>query len=294
MICSCWTIFISFLGVFSRSSRLPSMEFQPEIIASNDQSIGQLKCEIYTGEICRPYLGSNYVSNSHLDIEVTLLDNLRQLSKKCQDFLLPIICLFVYPMCDEQQTDIRSICRQSCFYFQNHSCMREFSFLQNLPTCDNLPPSSDDHRSCLKINPFRTSEETNIENPSIFEQFFTPFNSFPMVALSIILPIIFICLLISILCCCYYCRNGKRAKNLSATKRPSSHLFLSPFQSNIQQTMATSSISSTNTNLTNSNHRSMILTDIPFANLRFLQEIGEGNERRSKGVDREIFDLTFR
>lgn len=139
------------------------MEFQPEIIASNDQTIDQLKCELYTGEICRSYLGSKYVSNSHLDIETTLLDNLRLLSKKCHDFLLPIICLFVYPICDEQQNDIRSICRQTCFYFQNHSCMREFSFVQNLPTCDNLPPSSDDHRSCLKINSSRNSKANEIQ-----------------------------------------------------------------------------------------------------------------------------------
>ena len=133
------------------------MEFQPEIIASNEQTIEQLKCEIYKGDICRPYLGSKYVSIANIEIEENLIDNLQLVSKKCQEFLLPMICLFVYPICDEYQKDIRSICRKSCFYYQNHSCMREFSYLHNLPTCDNLPPSSDD-QSCLKIHLYRNGK----------------------------------------------------------------------------------------------------------------------------------------
>jgi hypothetical protein len=49
------------------------------------------------------------------------------LSKECQQILLPMICLFVYPICDINQINIRSICRKTCYDFQNHSCMKGFS-----------------------------------------------------------------------------------------------------------------------------------------------------------------------
>jgi hypothetical protein len=140
--------------------RLPSIEFQPEIISNNEQSIDKLKCEIYTGNICRKILSSKYISVTNLDqneIEQNLIDNMKYLSNKCQEFLLPMICLFVYPICDNNQINIRSICRKSCYYFQNNSCMKGFSHSHHIPTCENLPPSSDDI-SCMKINQYRNGK----------------------------------------------------------------------------------------------------------------------------------------
>lgn len=100
-----------------------------------------------------------------------------------------------------------------------------------------------------------------------------PFNGFPMVVLSIVLPIIFICLLISIICCCYYYRNGKRAKDITKAKNESAEKFLSPFHPTVHRNIAVAS----STSSTNTNHRP--LTEIPFGNIRLVQEIGEGKTR---------------
>jgi hypothetical protein len=91
-----------------------------------------------------------------------------------------MICLFTYPICDNDRLNIRSICRHSCHYFQNNACSNLFSYqktysnrkltkenrrkkkpkflffvivqiLQNIPTCDNLPPTSDDS-SCINLD----------------------------------------------------------------------------------------------------------------------------------------------
>ena len=184
-----------------------------------------------------------------------------------------MICLFVYPICDENRLDIRSICRKSCFYFQNHSCMKQLSHSLNSPTCENLPPSSDDS-SCVRINPYRNNQtKMNKETmPSIFQRLVSSWNSLPVILLSICLPVGLICLFVLILLCCYRDENTR--------KTPSNHL-LSPFHSTVHQNIISSSSSSTNTNFTNMNHRQMglgghSLCEIPFANIRFLQEIGEG------------------
>ena len=109
-----------------------------------------------------------------------------------------------------------------------------------------------------------------------------------MVVLSIVLPIIFICLLISIICCCYYYQNGRRAKDITKAKNESAERFLSPFHPIVHRNIAVaSSTSSTNTNLTNSNHRP--LTEISFGNIRFVQEIGEGKRRKNVIEDCERF-----
>ena len=217
---------------------------------------------------------SKYISNSNLDIEQNLIDNIKYLSNECQRFLLPMICLFVYPICDENRLDIRSICRKSCFYFQNHSCMKQLSHTLNGPTCENLPPSSDDP-SCVQINPYRTNQtKMNQETmSSIFQRIVSSWNSLPVILLSICLPVGLICLFALILLCCYRNEN---------TRKTQSNLLLSPFHSTVHQNIISSSSSSTNTNFTNLNHRQMglsghALCEIPFTNIRFLQEIGEGN-----------------
>lgn len=41
-----------------------------------------------------------------------------------------MICLFTYSICDNDRLNTRSICRQSCHYFQNNACSNLFSFPQ--------------------------------------------------------------------------------------------------------------------------------------------------------------------
>ncbi len=68
-----------------------------------------------------------------------------------------MICLFVYPICDNNRRNIRSICRKSCYYFQNNTCMKGFNS-QSIPTCEKLPPSSD-NPSCIKIDQHRNGKK---------------------------------------------------------------------------------------------------------------------------------------
>ncbi|CAF3276796.1 unnamed protein product, partial [Rotaria sp. Silwood2] len=150
---------------------LPSIEFQPEIIMNNDETSNKLKCELYTGSICRSIISSQYISTANRNqktIEDTLIENLKfftnnqLLSNECRKLLLPMICLFTYPICDNDRLNTRSVCRRSCYYFQNDACPNLFNFqhpqtysnfelLQNMPTCDNLPPTSDDS-SCMSLD----------------------------------------------------------------------------------------------------------------------------------------------
>jgi hypothetical protein len=167
--------------------RLPSIEFQPEIVTNTELSSNKLKCELYTGNICRTIIGTQYISTStqnQKDIEQNLVENLKYLthnqflSNECRQLLLPMICLFTYPICDNDRLNVRSICRRSCQYFQNTACPNLFSYqqssqsysnrklkskiekksiflsvqiLQNIPTCENLPPTSDDP-SCINLD----------------------------------------------------------------------------------------------------------------------------------------------
>ncbi|CAF3964006.1 unnamed protein product [Rotaria sordida] len=149
----------------------PFIEFQPEIVINNDELIEKLKCELYKGNICRLIIGSNNIAVGTLnqkEIERNLIENIQFLSNECRQLLLPMICFFVYPICDKNQITVRSICRKSCYYFQNNNCMREifkqpepysnFRVSYTIPTCENLPPSSEDV-SCIKVDQYRNGKE---------------------------------------------------------------------------------------------------------------------------------------
>lgn len=83
-------------------------------------------------------------------------------------------------------------------------------------------------------------------------------------------------------------------KRLSSSSKKSSQLLASSFHSTVHRHITSSSSSSTNTNLTNIHHRQILfkveskyhpsvnnsLCEIPFTNIRFLQEIGEGKRKK--------------
>lgn len=126
--------------------RLPSIEFQPEIMTNNEELISKLKCEAYSGNICRSVIGSQYISISNeqsKELERNLVESLKYLtnnqflSNECRQMLLPMICLFTYPVCDNDRFNLRSICRRSCHYFQNNACANLFAYQQqhSYPNC---------------------------------------------------------------------------------------------------------------------------------------------------------------
>ncbi|UJR30656.1 hypothetical protein I4U23_018180 [Adineta vaga] len=314
---------------------LPSIEFQPEIISSNDMSLSKLKCELYSGHICRSVLGSQYISLSNSnqkDIEQNLIENLKILtnnqflSNECRQLLLPMICSFTYPICDNDRLNLRSICRRSCDYFQNHACANLFTYqqhsysnlqiLQNIPTCDNLPPTSDDS-SCINFDSKLLNRKNDTVSSNTNSIVRRPSSSISLliVLLSILIPVAVICFLLLFLCwCCRHRNNKSHLSSCSSTSTPikkSSHIVntvtSSPFRSSIapnhskpnQRHMLPSSSSSTNTNFTNTYLRQSLLkteskrplighlpspgstlSEISFTNIRFLQELGEGEYGR--------------
>ena len=133
-----------------------------------------------------------------------------------------------------------------------------------------------------------------------------------IVLLSILLPVGIICLLLIFFCwCCHHRNNRSHLSSYSSTSTPikkkSSHLVntvtSSPFRSTMitangklnQRQLPSSSSSSANTNFTNTYLRQTLLkseskrpamhvpspgisfNEVPFMNIRFLQELGEGN-----------------
>ncbi|CAF0989754.1 unnamed protein product [Rotaria magnacalcarata] len=305
----------------SNDDSLLFSEFQPEIITNNEEVIiDQLTCELYTGNTCRSMLGSNYVSLNKFDqkeIEQKLIDNIQLISNECRRLLLPLICFFVYPVCDKiNQITKRSMCRKSCFNFQNNICMKNIMneqkilsnipFSYHIPTCDSLPPSSDDS-SCIMIDQPRNVSSISkispiVENSSASSYFSLSF-SFKIFISSILL-----CLLLLLSYCYYYNRNQHKNRlspfSSKLSPRKQSSPLVNPIQSspyhtpiNIRQNnqlVNSSSSASAHTNLSCLNHRQTlhksesnyqqiyfssvnnVQHEIPFTNIRFLEEIGEG------------------
>ncbi|CAM4946838.1 unnamed protein product [Rotaria socialis] len=304
----------------SNDDSLPFIEFQPEIITNNEEVIDQLTCELYTGNTCRSMLVSNYVPLNKFDQKETeqkLIDSIQLMSNECRRLLLPLICFFVYPVCDNiNQITRRSMCRKSCFNFQNHVCMKTFMneqqilsnilFSYHIPTCDSLPPSSDDSSCIMADQPRNVSSISKIspivENSSASSYF--PLSS----SCKIFIFSILFCLLL-LLSYCYYYNRSQHKNRLSScspklSPRKQSSRSLTPTQSSPYQTpinirqnnqLTNSSASaSMHTNLSFLNHRQTLhkaesnyqqiyfsavnnaQREIPFTNIRFLEEIGEG------------------
>lgn len=139
----------------------------------------------------------------------------------------------------------------------------------------------------------------------------SPSSSLLIVLLSILIPVAIICFLFIILCwCCHQRNNNSHLSSCSTSSTPikkSSHLVntvtSSPFRSAItathpnkshQRHFPPSSSSSANTNVSNAHLRQTLLrsevkratlpvplpnhspAEIPYSNIRLLQELGEG------------------
>lgn len=137
--------FVSFeLSLFSVSQcfhfRLPPIHFSPVSIENQEGKIEKLQCDLYRGSMCRIILNSKYVSVTnvkHKDIEENLFNHMKILSEECRRFLLPMVCLFIYPICDDERVHLRSVCRQSCYFYQNHPCARGITVDQTPDTLLN-------------------------------------------------------------------------------------------------------------------------------------------------------------
>lgn len=181
--------------------------------------------------------------------------------------------------------------------------------LQNIPSCENLPPTSDD-ASCINLEPSASLRPNGTSLTSV-DPSLRQSTSLLIVLLSILIPLAIICLLFIIFCwCCHQRNNNSHLSSCSTSSTPikkPSHLVntvtSSPFRSSIVATHPSkshprhfppSSSSSANTNLTNAYLRQTLLRseakrptlpiplpnhslgEISYSNIRLLQELGEG------------------
>jgi hypothetical protein len=94
-------------------------------------------CEPYRGTICAGIIPANFSiystsSSQQEQIEerlkgiLPLLANKNSLSKRCQTFALPSLCLFAFPLCDNKKSQPKQICRSDCEQLQQDICKEEY------------------------------------------------------------------------------------------------------------------------------------------------------------------------
>ena len=129
-------------------------------------------CQQYHGSVCKDYIGDNYIyiseGLSHEYIERKLqgvfsaISASQQMSDKCAEFALPIICLSSFRICDEKNRKPRKICRDECEILAHDICKSEYALARQhpllqqqivLPDCEELPPiGTRESEDCVKID----------------------------------------------------------------------------------------------------------------------------------------------
>jgi len=128
-------------------------------------------CQQYHGNVCSKYIGSNYIYISkgltHDYIEKKLqgvfsaIVASQQMSKDCEEFALPSICLSTFRICDNKTQKPRKICRDECEILAHDKCKSEHALARQhpllaqqivLPDCEELPPiGTRDSEDCVKL-----------------------------------------------------------------------------------------------------------------------------------------------
>lgn len=129
-------------------------------------------CVKYTGKLCSDFLKPQKIYLDHnspqQNIEKKLnraykeIYNSEKLSNQCKPHVLPLLCHYSYPFCDEDTSlpTPRSLCRDECDYLRKDVCSAEYLMAQreNLmqvlsPDCSKLPPkSSVGWKRCIRLN----------------------------------------------------------------------------------------------------------------------------------------------
>ena len=97
-------------------------------------------CVPYTGELCSAYLKRGFEEihlkrnspqqniEKKLDHAYRVISTSDHLSEACKPHVLPLLCHYLYPFCDETATTPtpRSLCRDECDLLSQSICSREY------------------------------------------------------------------------------------------------------------------------------------------------------------------------
>ncbi|XP_054714438.1 inactive tyrosine-protein kinase transmembrane receptor ROR1-like [Uloborus diversus] len=138
---------------------------------SSDPGVDGALCQPYRGMTCVQYLGNRsvYVHPSmglgrmeeKLAAAFTVVATSHDVSAQCHKYAIPSLCLFAFPLCDDNDRTPRQVCRDECEVLESQICRMEYSIAkrhpllgqqQILPVCEDLPPvDSRESETCMRL-----------------------------------------------------------------------------------------------------------------------------------------------
>ncbi|XP_065069610.1 inactive tyrosine-protein kinase transmembrane receptor ROR1-like isoform X3 [Rhopilema esculentum] len=129
------------------------------------------KCELYTGDTCKQYLGGKHVFIKDLSSQASLeartknwletAQSIIRISDKCWPHAKILICYHIFPICDETKLSPlnKRFCQDECKFLEQQVCREEFviaksinAIKQFVPSCWALPRTGTPaHANCQKL-----------------------------------------------------------------------------------------------------------------------------------------------
>ena len=128
-------------------------------------------CVRYTGTLCSSNIHglktvyiSSFNQQSHIEKKLenalNVITSSRQLSKRCKPYVLPIVCHFLFPYCNDMASDPepRPLCYEECDLLRTDICKDEYNAAREqlehvlFPNCSMLPrKESKEGKNCIPL-----------------------------------------------------------------------------------------------------------------------------------------------
>ncbi|KAG7166487.1 Inactive tyrosine-protein kinase transmembrane receptor ROR1-like [Homarus americanus] len=154
---------------------MPNIGGYPAVMppTGREKEGGQGYCQVYRGATCSGFIANRSIyiySARHLaDMEkrlttaITVISHSNDLSAKCEDYAIKSLCYAALPLCNENlpEAEPRQLCREECEILVNDVCRMEYVIAKQhqligqrlpIPECEELSPiTSPDHLSCIRL-----------------------------------------------------------------------------------------------------------------------------------------------
>ncbi|CAB3364413.1 Hypothetical predicted protein [Cloeon dipterum] len=143
----------------------------PDLLPAHAPSHAEeLGCQPYRGKACAEYIGNSYVYvtaaaqpiiEKKLLAAFSVMKSSRDLTLGCAEYAKPSLCYAAFPICSEETSKPRVVCREECEILEHKLCALEVSIAKrhpsigqqfDLPDCSSLPPvGSDESKDCQRL-----------------------------------------------------------------------------------------------------------------------------------------------